>query len=318
MNPLKFHIGIQEIATYIPQTCIDNLEQGKRFDVEESFILEKIGCRSLPRLSEGESVTSACASAYQRLLQKLPVDSQEIECIVVCTQTPDRGGIPHTSALVQAAIGASENCACFDIGLGCSGYVYSLQVVASFMQMHGMKKGLLFTCDPYSRILDADDKNTSLLFGDAATVTLLSDAPRFTSEFVRFSTRGSAADALTKQDGLMHMNGRAVFNFALTDVVKQVSEVIETSSVAKESIDLFLLHQGSRFMIENVIKKIGGIQDRSPVSLGETGNTVSSSLPILLEKVMGDSSINRLLMSGFGVGLSWATAIYSRNEESAA
>lgn len=318
MTPLKFNIGIQEVASYIPQSSLDNLEQGKRFDVDETFILEKIGCRRLPRLAEEESVTSACAKAYERLRQKLPLDSQEIDCIVVCTQSPDRGGIPHTSALVQAAIGAAENCACFDIGLGCSGYVYSLQVIASFMQMHGMRKGLLFTCDPYSRILDADDKNTSLLFGDAATVTLLSDTPKFTSEFVRFSTRGKAADALTKQDGRMTMNGRAVFNFALTDVVKQVSELIEASGVAKESIDLFLLHQGSRFMIENVIKKIGGIQDRSPVSLGETGNTVSSSLPILLEKVIDDSSVNRLLMSGFGVGLSWATAIYSRNEESAA
>lgn len=312
MNEIVFNIGVQEVAAYIPEACVDNVEQGRRYEADEEFILQKIGCRSLPRLSADESVASACQAAYDRLQGKLKIDSAEIECIVVCTQTPDRGGIPHTSALVQAAIGAPEQCACFDIGLGCSGYVYSMQIVASFMQMHGMRKGLLFTCDPYSRILDSEDKNTSLLFGDAATVTLLSNTPRFTSDIARFSTRGSAADALTKHDGKFFMNGRAVFNFALIDVPRQVAEVIIESGVDKESIDLFLLHQGSKFMLENTVKRIGGICERAPIEIEETGNTVSSSIPVLLERYIDDASIKKIMMSGFGVGLSWATAIYSR------
>lgn len=312
MRDIKFNLGIQDVAVYIPPTQVDNLAQGSRHDTDSDFVLEKIGARVLPRLGDEETVTMACKQAFARLLEKTTLDPSEIECIVVCTQNPDRGGIPHTSALVHAAINAPETSACFDVGLGCSGYVYCLQLVASFMQMQGMRKGLLFTCDPYSKILDADDKNTSLLFGDAATVTLISDKPKLVSNNVKFATRGDAAEALTKKNGNFFMNGRAVFNFALTDVPKQVSEVIECSGLAKEQIDLFLLHQGSKFMLENTIKRIGGIAERAPVDLELTGNTVSSSIPVLLEKYLGKENINTVLMSGFGVGLSWATAIYMK------
>ncbi|WP_036992669.1 ketoacyl-ACP synthase III [Metapseudomonas furukawaii] len=314
MSDTKFNLGIQDVAVYIPSTRIDNLAQGSQYETDSDFVLEKIGVRELPRLGEDETVTMACKQAFARLLEKTALDPNEIECIVVCTQTPDMGGIPHTSALVHAAISAPEASACFDIGLGCSGYVYCLQVVTSFMQMHGMRKGLLFTCDPYSRILDANDKNTSLLFGDAATVTLISDAPKFVSKSVKFATRGSAAEALTKKSGNLYMNGRAVFNFALTDVPKQISELIDASGMSKEQIDLFLLHQGSKFMLENTIKRIDGIADRAPVDLELTGNTVSSSIPVLLEKHLGKDGLNTILMSGFGVGLSWASAIYTKPE----
>lgn len=311
MRNIKFNLGIQDVAVYIPPAHIDNLAQGDRHDTDSDFILEKIGARVLPRLGTEETVTMACQQAFARLLEKTAFDPCEIECIVVCTQNPDRGGIPHTSALVHAVVNAPEASACFDVGLGCSGYVYCLQLITSFMQMQGMRKGLLFTCDPYSKILDAEDKNTSLLFGDAATVTLISDEPKLVSINAKFATRGGAAEALVKKDnGKLFMNGRAVFNFALTDVPKQVSEVIECSGLTKEQIDLFLLHQGSKFMLENTIKRIGGIAERAPVDLELTGNTVSSSIPILLEQYLGKENINTVLMSGFGVGLSWATAIY--------
>lgn len=312
MRNIEFNLGIQDIATYIPPARIDNLAQGQRHDVDDDFVLQKIGARSLPRLAVDETVTSACRQAFEKLLEKSSVKADEVECIVVCTQNPDRGGIPHTSALVQAAINAPESTACFDVGLGCSGYVYCLQLIAAFMQMHGMRKGLLFTCDPYSKIIDSDDKNTSLLFGDAATVTLISDAPKLVSRHAKFSTRGAGGEALTKKDGKLFMNGRAVFNFALTDIPQQVNEVIKESGVNKNEIDLFLLHQGSKFMLENTIKRIGGIVERTPIDLESTGNTVSSSIPVLLEKYINADEVGTVLMSGFGVGLSWATVIYTK------
>jgi len=310
----NFELGIESIGVYTPEKYIDNIEQGLKYDTGKEFIENKIGALKLPRLADDETVTSACVKSFLDLQSKSDIDLNDVECIIVCTQTPDKNGIPHTSALIQAEIGAPENCACFDISLGCSGYVYGMQVIASFMQMHNMKKGLLFTCDPYSKILDKEDKNTSLLFGDAATVTLVSEIPRFVSETVTFSTRGTGASALTKESGHLYMNGRSVFNFALTDVPKQIRETINKSSFAKEEIDLFLLHQGSRFMVENAIKKISGVDDRAPVDIENTGNTVSSSIPLLLNKHLNNEKLNTFLMSGFGVGLSWATAIYKRKE----
>src|SRR5690606_15399619 len=141
------------------------------------------------------------------------------------------------------------------------------------MAANGMKKGLFFTCDPYSRILNPDDKNTCLLFGDAASVTLISDTPRYTLSSAKFSTKGAGSDALRKNDGLLEMNGRAVFNFALQDVPKQILRVLEAAELKAEDIDLFLLHQGSRFMLENIIKRAKLPAEKAPVRLSQTGNT---------------------------------------------
>jgi len=302
-------LGIQNIASYIPKESIDNLEQADRFVTDREFVEQKIGVSSLPRFSESDTVVRACSEAFQNLCKKESIESSEIECVVLCTQNPDGGGLPHNSALIHAELGLPEDCACFDIGLGCSGYVYGLSVIQSFMLANGMKKGLLFTCDPYSRILNPEDKNTCLLFGDAAAVTLISDTPRYTLDGAKFSTKGSGGRALQKVDGQLEMNGRAVFNFALQDVPKQIKGLLEKTELKTEDIDLFLLHQGSRFMLENTIKRAGIPPEKAPIDLAETGNTVSSSIPLLLEKELANSP-NKILMSGFGVGLSWASAIY--------
>lgn len=304
-------LGIQSIASYLPKGRVDNLEQADRFETDREFVEQKIGVSSLPRFEEQDSVVSASVAAFSNLCAKESIDLAEIECVVLCTQNPDKGGLPHNSALVHAELGLPEDCACFDIGLGCSGYVYGLSVIQSFMAANGMKKGLLFTCDPYSRILDPEDKNTCLLFGDAASVTLISETPRYTLASAKFSTKGAGSEALQKNGSQLEMNGRAVFNFALQDVPKQIRRVLENAELKAEDVDLFLLHQGSRFMLENTIKRAGIPLEKAPIKLSETGNTVSSSIPLLLEKELGKSP-GTILMSGFGVGLSWATAIYTQ------
>jgi len=304
-------LGIQSIASYLPRGRVDNLEQADWFETDREFVEQKIGVSTLPRFEAEDSVVSASVSAFKSLCEKESVDPAEIECVVLCTQNPDNGGLPHNSALVHAELGLSEDCACFDIGLGCSGYVYGLSVIQSFMAANDMKKGLLFTCDPYSKILNPEDKNTCLLFGDAASVTLISDTPRYTLSSAKFATKGAGSEALQKNDNLLEMNGRAVFNFALQDVPKQIKRVLENAELKMENVDLFLLHQGSRFMLENTIKRAGIPAEKAPIKLSNTGNTISSSIPLLLEKEL-DNNPGAILMSGFGVGLSWATAIYTQ------
>jgi len=302
-------LGIRNIASYIPTTAIKNLDQADWFKADREFVEQKIGVSYLPRFSESDSVVSACAAAFQKLCAKEAVSLSEIECVVLCTQNPDGGGLPHNSALIHEELGLAEDCACFDIGLGCSGFVYGLSVIQSFMGANGMKKGLFFTCDPYSRILNPEDKNTCLLFGDAASVTLVSDNPKYELSGASFATKGEGCKALRKTDDQLEMNGRAVFNFALQDVPKQIKSLMGKFDLASDDVDLFLLHQGSRFMLENTIKRAGIPLDKAPIDLSETGNTVSSSIPLLFEKELNNCP-RTVLMSGFGVGLSWASAIY--------
>jgi 3-oxoacyl-[acyl-carrier-protein] synthase III len=307
-------IGIHSIASYVPPSSISNYDRRDEFELTDEFIIGKLGVERVSRKAPGDETSDLCIRAFAALREKVTIDPAQIDCLIVCTQNPDGHGIPHTSAIVQGAIGASDRCAAFDISLGCSGYVYSLAVAKSFMEAQGLRRGLLFTADPYSKILDPSDKNTVLLFGDAATVTLLddeADALWVPKRFL-FSTRGQEGKALQNDSGKLQMNGRAVFNFSATVVPAQIRELLDAEGMGADAIDLFLFHQGSRYIIDSLVKRLGLSPEKVPSNLAAQGNTVSSSIPLLFESFMDNPDVRRVLMSGFGVGLSWASCLVER------
>jgi 3-oxoacyl-[acyl-carrier-protein] synthase-3 len=305
-------IGIRSIANYVPPDRLSNYDRRDEFGLTDDFIVEKLGVEKVSRKAPDEDTSLLCAKAFAALQGKVAVAPTDIDCLIVCTQNPDGHGIPHTSAVVHGAIGAGDRCAAFDVSLGCSGYVYSLSLAKSFMEANGMKRGLLFTADPYSKILDPADKNTVLLFGDAATVTLLeADALWAPTRFL-FGTRGREGGALNNDRGKLEMNGRAVFNFSATVVPGQVKELLQAAGISPDAVDLFLFHQGSRYIVDTLVKRLGLPPAKVPSNLAGQGNTVSSSIPLLFEAYLDDPTIGRVLMSGFGVGLSWASCLVER------
>ena len=311
-------IGIRSIACYVPPDSLSNYERRDEFDLTDDFIVGKLGVERVSRKASSEDTSDLCLKAFAALQKKVEVGAAEIDCLIVCTQNPDGHGIPHTSAIVHGAIGASDRCAAFDISLGCSGYVYSLAVAKSFMEAYGLRRGLLFTADPYSKILDPSDKNTVLLFGDAATVTLLeagTDAVWIPKRFM-FSTRGQEGGALNNDTGKLEMNGRAVFNFSATAVPIQIRELLHAEGIGPDAVDKFLFHQGSRYIVDTLVKRLGLPLEKVPTNLGPQGNTVSSSIPLLLEPLLRDHRLSRLVLSGFGVGLSWASCLLQRRPAS--
>lgn len=308
-------IGIRAIASYIPPDRISNYDRREEFGLTDDFIVGKLGVETVSRKAPDEETSSLCLKAFAALREKTGVSPADVDCLIVCTQTPDGHGIPHTAAVVHGAIGVGEGCAAFDISLGCSGYVYSLSIAKSFMEANGLKQGLLFTADPYSRILNPDDRNTVLLFGDAATVTLLradADALWVPTRFL-FATRGQEGAALHNNSGRLEMNGRAVFNFSATEVPLQVKALLEACGLKPEAVDRYLFHQGSRYIVDTLARRLGLPAEKVPCNLAAQGNTVSSSIPLLFEGVMADPSVRRVLMAGFGVGLSWASCLLERN-----
>ena len=307
-------IGIEAIASYIPESRIDNLTKVDKFDVDQEFLEIKTGMLSLSLKDRNEETSDLCVSAFKKLLLKQTVDADSIDCIVVCTQNPDGEGIPHTSAIVHGKLDLPSSCAAFDVSLGCSGYVYSLSIIESFMKANGFKKGLLFTADPYSKIINDEDKNTSLLFGDAATVTLLGEAPIWESGMFSFGTQGGEGEAIkVKADGKLEMNGRSVFSFTATVVPNHIENVIKKNNLTLEDIDLFALHQGSRFIVDTLRKRLKVSEEKVPFLASQYGNTVSSSIPLILESV--PDTAHNIVISGFGVGLSWASTILFRREK---
>jgi 3-oxoacyl-[acyl-carrier-protein] synthase-3 len=305
-------IGIKELGTYIPPQRESNYDKQVAFGIDEHFIQHKIGVEGVARKSADEETSDMCVTAFRALQEKTSVTPTEIDCIVVCTQNPDADGLPHTSAIVHGKLGCADSCAAFDISLGCSGYVYSLSVVQAFMEHNGLKRGLLFTADPYSKILSPEDKNTVLLFGDAASVTLLTDEPVLKSVRYAFSTRGIEGEAIRSVDKTFQMNGRAVFNFSAKEVPQQIQRLIEGNNLTLEDVDLILLHQGSKYIVDTIKKRLSLEDAKVPLGMRLYGNTVSSSIPLLLEPYLNDENFKTIVMSGFGVGLSWATGIFNR------
>jgi len=305
-------IGIQEIASYVPDTYVDNLVRAKKLNSDEDFVRNKLGILKLPNIGDKET-SDLAVLAVTKLLNKSSIDPKIIDCLVVCTQNPDGDGIPHCSALVQSKVDMRSNSACFDISLGCSGYVYGLKIIEGFMEVSGMKNGILVTADPYSKIIDPDDRDTALLFGDASTATLLSSKYKWKIGESLFNTDGYGADNLKSIDGVLHMNGRQVFNFAMIEVPKQIATLLENELIKVDDIDSYVFHQGSRYIVEMLRKKLKLPPQKVPIELEEYGNTVSSSIPLILEKIINNNKMNIVLLSGFGVGLSWSSLILKRN-----
>ncbi|MGB5965070.1 MAG: ketoacyl-ACP synthase III [Sulfurimonadaceae bacterium] len=303
-------LGIENIATYIPETKKSNYDLKEKFEIDDDFIENKIGVKYHALKDEGFKSSDMCVKAFEELQKNSDINSEEIECCIVVTQNPDFN-IPHTSAIVHGRLGLPDNCAAFDISLGCSGYVYGLSNIIAFMKNNGMKKGLLFTSDQYSDIVDEDDKNTALLFGDAATVTLISEDPTLIPVDFSFGTNGKEYKELICKDEL-YMNGRAVFSFTATTAPKHIKALLEKNNLVDEDIERYYLHQGSKYIVDTIRKRLKVNEEKVPFDMAEYGNTISSSIPIMLAKDINTLPKGKVVLSAFGVGLSWASAIIEK------
>lgn len=182
--------------------------------------------------------------AFEALRAKTGHDLNDIDVLVVVTQNPDYN-IPHVSGLVHGKLGLPQSVSTFDISLGCSGFVYGLNILIGFMQSVGMSRGVLITADPYSKVIDPEDKNTVLLFGDAATATLIGPDPVYTTRGFVGGSQGDLKRALICENGTLEMNGRDIFNFAATSIPGLVAQTLERAELSLEEIDAFLFHQAA-------------------------------------------------------------------------
>jgi 3-oxoacyl-[acyl-carrier-protein] synthase-3 len=306
---------LSSIASYLPEQALDNIKQARAFNKTPDFIADKIGAYSLPRKLADQDASDLATSAVTSLLEKTGLNKQEVELLCVVTQNPARMGIPHTSAIVHGNLDMPSNCSVFDLSLGCSGYVYGLSIVASFMRANDLKNGILITSDPYSDILDPVDSNTSLLFGDAATASLIQDYPSKISyqigKLYAYANGKQGSCIQINESGKLEMNGRVVFNFALKQVPEQIKQCLSEEKIHIDLVDAILLHQGSYAIIDAVSRSFPGHEIKFSKKICETGNTVSSTIPLILESLMSEKDLvpKTIVASGFGVGLSIGTML---------
>ncbi len=306
-------IGIEAIGTYLPMGRVDNTTRLDFFGIDKKFLEEKTGMLKVAIKSPNEETSDLCVQAYSNLRELIEFNSSHIDCIIVCTQNPDSYGLPHTSAVVHGKLKLNDHCSAFDISLGCSGFVYGLSIIQSFMQFNDFRKGILFTADPYSKVIDPNDKNVSLLFGDGATATLLGDDAEWTAGKFLLGTRGTGNDAIRirDEDRILEMNGRSVLSFSVTTVPDNINEMLIKNDTDINEVDCFVLHQGSRYIIKLLTENLGVSSDKVLFCAEDYGNTVSSSIPMILKRL--DQKYKKVVIAGFGVGLSWGSTILTKN-----
>ena len=310
---ISTRLGIKAISSYVPTGGLDNYAVAASLGKTSDFVDERIGVSFLPRKSRSEDTSDLAVSAVRALMLENPnLAPHGIGALVVVTQNPDGDGLPHTSAVVHRKLGLPVSIAAFDVSLGCSGYVYGLYLLSGFLKASGIADGILVTADPYSKILDGSNPATDMLFGDAATATWIGPDPEWTLGSARFGTDGAGTEHLVTNEGILHMNGRRVLEFARHKVPTEIAAVLADEGIAPQDVDRFLLHQGSLAVVQAIAEQFGSSLAQFPWNAQTLGNTVSSTIPLLLEKVAEEPAVRTVVVCGFGVGFSWGTAVLRR------
>ena len=293
-----------------PEMCISPEEIFTQCGCDPQFQREKLGIFSRRRLGKHEKPLDVACKACEKLFAAEHVSPDAIDVLLVVSQTPERL-LPQSASILQDRLGMKKDGLCaLDLPLGCSGFVYALSVAKGLMLAEGLSSALIVTCDCYSRIVNPADRDTASIFGDAATATLIRDAHILGK--THFGTDGSGATHLWLRDnGFLYMNGRAVFNFMMRRVAPSIKECLQKNTLSQGDIDFFLLHQPSKFLLDTIKEKLQLPDDKVPMRIAQCANTVSSSIPLLLEELQETVGLSgkKLLLSGFGVGFSWATTV---------
>ena len=331
---------ITAISSYLPPGLLTNEQLAQEFgDWTSEKIFEKTGIRQRRVADPGVCASDLAFQAANQVLET--ADRSRIDFLLFCTQAPDYL-LPTTACLLQHRLGLPTTCGALDYNLGCSGYIYGLALGQSIVHDGLARDVLLLTADTYTHYIHPRDRSTRTLFGDGAAATLLSDtSPARLHSFV-FGTDGSGAEQLivrsggarlrtpsdpsrietsapnagTEADAFLFMNGPEIFSFTIKTVPAMVQEVLNKAGLSFEQVDYFVFHQANAFMLEHLRKRLKIPPEKFELCLENCGNTVSSTIPIALESAIRANRIRpgmKVLLAGFGVGLSWGGCILEWN-----
>lgn len=305
---MDHEIGIEAIGVALGSTKIDNIQRGISLGREESFTRRRIGFLDIYREESADPALCLANAAIDNLATKAIFAEHDIGLLICVGQAVLNSRIPHLSALLHASLGLSKHCQTFDIGVGCSGWVQAVVSASSLMASLKLEAALVVTSDPYSLILDASDDATELIFSDGAAATLLTRTPKIGILGSDFGIESSRTNALrVDQNGKLRMDGRAVLDFAVKNVPESIDRTVKASNLIPAQVGQVFLHQGSRVVVEMLAARLP--QYPTPEFSELLGNSVSSTIPILLDRVGLRESY--AVACGFGVGLSWATVVLS-------
>lgn len=317
---------IKSISTYFPIKSYTNEQIEKDFpEWEGEQIVKKIGIKNRFISDDNETSSGMATRAIMTLIDENNIDKNSIDFLLVCTQSPDYN-LPTTACIVQDNCGLPISCGALDFNQGCSGYIYGLSLAKGLIAAKVAKNIILVTSETYTKYIHKKDKGNRSIFGDAATATLISTEGILKIEDFVLGSDGSGAENLIVKNGgsknkttidtnepsenNLFMDGPVIFNFTSKMVPPLIDSVLEKNSLELSDVDQFIFHQANTFMLNYLRKKIKIDQDKFVIDMENYGNTVSSTIPIVLKNLMNTDSLkNNVVLAGFGVGYSWG-AVY--------
>lgn len=313
-------------GSYVPEKILTNNDLAQFVETTDEWVRERTGVEER-HVMQDETTADMAVKAAEKAVAAAGISAEEIDMIIVSSVSSNLI-LPNTACFVQEAIGA-VNASCFDVNTACTGFMTAYNTVQSYINTGLIETALIIGAEGLSRIVDWSDRGTCILFGDGAGAAVIKKDETAVFDTVMHAD-GSKGKALTCENGYasrkrlfdteqndteirdltyVDMDGQEVFRFAVKQVPMCINELLEKMAITEKDVDLFLLHQANRRIIESVAKRIGTTMDKVPMNIMKYGNTSSACIPILLDELVREDRIkkgDRVVMSGFGAGLTWS------------
>ena len=330
-------VGITAMSAAVPKRVIKNREYTDVFSAQEANdIVDKTGIEER-RFADDETCSSdLCLAAAEKLIADNNINKEEIDLLVFISQTPDYR-MPATSVTLQHRLGLPHSTIAFDISLGCSAFMYGLSVVYGMMEHSNLRKALILDGETRSKVYSPRDRRSAFLFGDGGVAALVERNPKFGKSTFSLNSDGSRADLIMipaggyrkmssaetvtervvdefgnmRSEEQGYMRGGDVFNFVIREIPRDIKNTLAFAEKEIGSFDYVVFHQANNFINSYIAKKMKLDTAKIPSTIGKFGNTSSVSVPITIVSELKDKLSGRkeLLLSAFGVGMTWATGI---------
>lgn len=314
-------IKIAGTGSCLPKTVVTNNDLAAVMDTSDEWISSRTGIKER-RIVKEETTTSMAAEAAKRALADAGMDASELDLIIVGTLTGDYL-TPSTACELQANLGA-EKAVAFDVSAACSGFMFALHTAYAYLQSGIYENALVLGAETLSKIMDWEDRSTCVLFGDGAGAAVIrkSEEGNFVFDQGTDGVKGRVLSCkgrpvnnlLVKNDFVpdyVHMDGQEVYKFAVSTVPASIKKVLDKAGVSADEVDHFVLHQANIRILQAVAKRLQVSEEKFPISLDHCGNISAASVPILLDEMNQKGMLkkgDKLVLSGFGAGLTWGTA----------
>lgn len=338
MAIMKFNgIGITAMAGAVPSHIVENLKYTDHFSPEMvKEVVEKVGIYERRFADEKTCSSDLCFAAAQKLILDNNINRDEIDLLVFISQTADYR-MPATSITLQHRLGLKNSCIAFDVNLGCSAFLYGMSVVYSMVSSGNIRKALILDGETRSKVYGPRDRRSAFIFGDAGVAALVERNPKFGDSYISLNSDGSRADLIMiKAGGYRHMStpetlkervideygnmrsdeqgymkGGDVFNFVIREIPRDIKNTLATANATADQMDYIVFHQANNFINSYIAKKMKLNVEKIPHTIEKFGNTSSVSVPLTIVSELNGKLDGQktLLMSAFGVGMTWASGI---------